>query len=313
MQNWNLQSSLSPYRSAFIAMTRAINTTLDQAFYDITALSEAEQQLLSLRLTPEGYILLVYPSNQNKPITSYQALEYINWQNGEGSEAIDSVVVAGVGSSALGTAALARNVADHINRPVAGIVAGYGIADVISEGVGGWFVLGAANRIRRQYAKVFDALELRDHVWDDLSYSDLVRSNDLSDIDLNNFIFGSYDSLSLLLLLHHLRGKIKLLVGHSKGNYSIENALEGLIDISDKKQLPLPENLQIVTLGAAIHFPKEFTNVHQFIGALDGFGALNSQEVVDRESINGLWHTLNSNIPGHLSVEKALDMAGVRS
>lgn len=313
MQNWNLQSSLSPYRSAFIAMTRAINTTLDRAFYDISALNEAEQQLLSQRLTPEGYILLVYPRNQNKPITSYQALDYISWQNSEGSETIDSVVVAGVGSSALGTAALARNVADHIQRPVAGIVAGYGMADVISEGLGGWFVLGAANRIRRQYAKLFDTLELKDHVWDDLSYSDLVRSNELADIDLNNFIFGSYDSLSLLLLLHHLRDKIKLLVGHSKGNYSIENALEGLIDISNKKQLPIPKNLQIVTLGAAVHFPKEFTNVHQFIGALDGFGALNSQEVVSRDSINGLWHTLNSSIPGHLSVEEALDMAGVRS
>ncbi|MFC5462080.1 hypothetical protein [Massilia niabensis] len=42
------------------------------------------------------------------------------------------LAVAGVGSSALGTAAFARNVADAFGEPVAGLVSGYGMADLLA-------------------------------------------------------------------------------------------------------------------------------------------------------------------------------------
>jgi len=43
----------------------------------------------------------------------------------------------GVGSSPLGTAALARAVADALDTDVAGIITGYGLSDVMAEALCG--------------------------------------------------------------------------------------------------------------------------------------------------------------------------------
>lgn len=91
-----------------------------------------------------------------------------------------------MGSSALGAAALARNVADHRRAPVAAIVAGLGLADVVTEALGGWFVFGAGNVVRDVLAR-------------------------------DRFIFESPDSVALRLILVEVGERIGLLVGHSKG------------------------------------------------------------------------------------------------
>ena len=70
---------------------------------------------------------------------------------------IRAIAVAGVGSSALGTAALARNFADALNTDVAGIVTGYGLSDVMTEAFGGWFAFGAADRIRYTMERILRA------------------------------------------------------------------------------------------------------------------------------------------------------------
>ena len=44
-----------------------------------------------------------------------------------------------------GTAALARSIADALDADVAGIVTGYGLSDMMSEALGGWFAVGAAD------------------------------------------------------------------------------------------------------------------------------------------------------------------------
>jgi hypothetical protein len=46
--------------------------------------------------------------------------------------------ITGVGSSALGSAALAWNVSAALERPVLAIVPGYGVADVVLQALGGW-------------------------------------------------------------------------------------------------------------------------------------------------------------------------------
>lgn len=51
----------------------------------------------------------------------------------------NALAIAGVGSSALGAAAFARNVADGLGEPVAAVVSGYGLADVLTEALGGFF------------------------------------------------------------------------------------------------------------------------------------------------------------------------------
>ena len=53
---------------------------------------------------------------------------------------VRTIVLAGVGSSSRGTAALAKLVANELNEPVAGIVTGYGDISTSSEGVEGYFV-----------------------------------------------------------------------------------------------------------------------------------------------------------------------------
>ena len=85
------------------------------------------------------------PSNSDRQIRHYKrALRFMNKEG----PTIRAIAVAGVGSSALGTAALARSIADALDTDVAGIVTGYGLSDVMTEALGGWFVFGAADRIR---------------------------------------------------------------------------------------------------------------------------------------------------------------------
>ena len=124
-------------------------------------------------------------------------------------------------------------------------------------------------------------------------------------------MFGSPYSAALLLVLHHLRDRIRVLVGHSKGNYVIENALEGLVTLSAGKHQRLPVDLQIVTLGAIVRFPEPFRHVNQFIGMLDGFGWMNSRWLIDYSPVHAAWHSLNSMLPGHMNIADALRHAGV--
>ena len=63
----------------------------------------------------------------------------------EGDE-VAGVAIAGVGSSVLGTAALARNVADAVGGEIVGLVSGYGVSDLLSEALGGWFFFGAVDQ-----------------------------------------------------------------------------------------------------------------------------------------------------------------------
>lgn len=303
---WQIQ------RNALIQFGRSVNTSLDRVFYDITALTSEEKEQLSALKNAEGSILVVYPQNSGREIENFTPLEFITDQKKKGAKKIDTITVAGVGSSAMGTAALARNVADTLNRPVAGIVSGLGMADIISEAMSGWFIFGMKNIFRDSIAKFFDALELKDHVWEESSYRSLVKDEKMADFEFSPLMFGSPDATALLLVLYHLRKQITLLVGHSKGNYIIENALEGLIELCELKKQKLPDQLKIVTLSAVVRFPDEFKpNASQYIGTIDLFGFMNSRLNLNPVKIEGAWHSLNRALPGHIPVEKAIRMTGI--
>jgi hypothetical protein len=311
MKDWDMQPMAQLPRGFFISAGRALNSSLDFAFYDMNSLTPEERSGLRAHTNPEGSILIVYPKTVAREITTLTPLEFITAQRQKKSDLIDAIVVPGLGSSALGTAALARNVADSINRPVAGIVSGFGLADMVSEALGGWFVLGCKNTIRDGFAKMFDALDMKDRVWDDTSYRSLVKEKDIDDFDMGRFVYGSPDSVALLLSLYHLRTQIKVLVGHSKGNYVIENALEGLISLCRLKNQDIPE-LRVVTLGAVVRFPEEFPEITQCIGGIDWFGMMNSRPQLHPYWIFGSWHSLNTSLPGYISVGDALRLAGVQ-
>jgi hypothetical protein len=227
-------------------------------------------------------------------------------QQAPGSDAVEAFVVAGVGSTAIGTAALARNVADALERPVGGIVSGYGLSDVLSEALSGFFVFGAKNALRQTFARVLDASGLPDHVRDDRTHDDLKA--ELAEVGvLDHFIYGSPDSTTLLYLLVKLGPAIKLLVGHSKGNLSIENALEGVLDAAVHSTAAPDRNVCIVTLGAVLDFPAEYSNVHQFLGDVDVLGMVNSRPFIPFEGVPGAWHSLNETLPGHVTVSEVLE------
>ncbi len=201
----NIADFTNNSRNTLISTARKLNSTMDSVFYDVSSLTVKEKEGLSAHTNPEGTVVIVSPGSENEKINNQTPLEYITGQRKRGAKPIDVVVVAGVGSSALGTAALARNVADCMKCRVAGIVSGYGLADLFSEAMGGWYVLGYKNRIRDSLAKWFDALEMKDHVWDDSSYESLIKENKFTGFQMEKYVYGSPDAASLLLLLFHLR------------------------------------------------------------------------------------------------------------
>ncbi|UGX94288.1 hypothetical protein G6321_00053645 [Bradyrhizobium barranii subsp. barranii] len=68
-----------------------------------------------------------------------------------GGPNIHILAVAGGGTSALGSAAFARNVADAFETTVAAVVSGYGLSDLLTEALGGWFWFSALNRFSHQF------------------------------------------------------------------------------------------------------------------------------------------------------------------
>ena len=103
------------------------NAVLDNFFYDTTRLTMEERAKLTPLADREGSIIVVPPSNSDREIRHYShALRFMTKEG----PSIRAIAVAGVGSSALGAAALARELADALDTDVASIVAEIGRAHV---------------------------------------------------------------------------------------------------------------------------------------------------------------------------------------
>jgi hypothetical protein len=214
-----LQNTWSNSRLSFVSAWRRFNTSLDFVFYDIGALSAHEREEVSNHTSPLGEILVVHPRRANTPLQHYTSLEFVQKQKAATDETVSTLVVAGVGSSALGTACLARDIADYLGKPVAGIVSGFGLADVMTEALGGWFVFGAANALRDGLARTLQSTGIDDHVRHQKSHEAIKKHFKQQGLNPEFFIYGNPASTALLFLLSELGPKIKVLVGHSKGNY----------------------------------------------------------------------------------------------
>ena len=144
---------------------------------------------------PGGVSPRCHPGKSKQQIRTLAPSEFVrqHGKNGTG-DAVDAIAVAAVGSSALGTGALARNIADHLGRPVAGVVSGFGMSDLLTEAMGGWFVLGSRNALRDSLARLFDMYQLKDHVRDSESHQAMKEHFKSTGIDTDRFIYGSPDS-----------------------------------------------------------------------------------------------------------------------
>jgi hypothetical protein len=252
-----------------LAPLKVRNRFWDSVFYDVGSLTLDDWEALAPLTFEEGDIVVVPPSGAGQKIRHYK--HTFRYMNKEGQN-IRAIVVAGVGSSVLGTAALARNVADTYNFDVAGIVTGYGGSDLITEALGGWFVFGALDRAGLR----FD----------------------------NERIAKTPDVATLVNILLNDPSQLELLVGHSKGSLLIDFVLQWFLDelqdVPDSHYENLFNRLNIVTLGAVVSLPERFTNVRQFMGELDDFGEANSHQGVRYKKVPGAWHHLNPQLPPYI-------------
>jgi hypothetical protein len=263
---------------------RQRNAVIDNFFYDTASLTLEEKAKLSPLVDREGSIIVVPPSNSDRQIRNYKSA--LRFMNKEGP-AIRAIAVAGVGSSALGSAALARNIADALNTDVAGIVTGYGLSDVMTETFGGWFAFGAADRIRYAMEKFFK--RMRSTVSADAAPAEGDASATLCEVLLAG------------------PPKLEYLVAHSKGSLVVAHALEHYVEDLEDDESALFERLRITTLGAVVGLPPTFKKVRQYLGSLDWFGRANSSLGVMHERVPEAGHHLNPGIPYHMSVAALLN------
>ncbi len=281
--------------------TKLRNTALDVLFYDVGALTKAEFAFLVEETNFEGAILVVSPRGAQGEVSVEKYEDYATLRAAPG-DLLTRFSIAGVGSSDVGAAAFARNLADHCGEPVGAIVAGYGVADVLAEGMGGWFVLGLGNRLLKLFhdteaetGRVLDEFEGTVKGLSPTTASEVAAT-----------VSGSLDAATLLRLLLDEDRHIKTLLGHSKGCLSIAYALEALALTREDRAIERAKDADIITLGAVVELPHGFQHAHQFLGTLDWFGGMNSRWSADCVRIPNAWHHLNTAIPLHMSVRDVL-------
>ncbi|MFA6011260.1 MAG: hypothetical protein WC799_14845 [Desulfobacteraceae bacterium] len=275
---------------------RQRNEMFDSLFYDVKTLTDEEKYQLSSLTDREGSILVVFPQKKKKGIV--HSPDASTFLQSEVFKTIQIIVVAGVGSSALGTAALARNVANVYDIPVAGIVSGYGASDLITEAMGGWFFYGATDAIRHSIRETVNSWNnaltffKTEKKADEAGLSKEMKQSELEDIN------------ALEEILNASPPKLRLLVGHSKGSLMLDYALENFANKHDNHVYF--DQLKIVTFSAVTDISPQFKNVQQFIGEYDGFGKINSRIHIPRTPVPHASHHLNSTLPFYLDIEDVL-------
>lgn len=259
---------------------------------DLDALSNPEGSLLLIDASTEPYV------HRYKDVEAYLASPY------DETRQVQIATITGVGSSALGSAAFAWDISAALGQPVLAIVPGYGVADVVQQGLGGWFGFG-----------LHDFLQSKSWIQQGLASvapqtASIGRKLAASAPDAKAtggapvFRHGSGSSDVLHDLMLHRRTPFKLLVGHSKGALQIGNAI-----------LSLPaertRGLRVVTLGCPIAKNDAGVEYFQYLGLFDALGQLNAWGHWPTQWVP-TWHSTNPKLPpamdaGELTSESPLD------
>ena len=269
-----------------LAACRGFNTGVDVLFYDVPTLVDdlrhrgdavetdgdavAGPRVLdfSAAIDPEGSLLVVDDAARAPFIRAFETVPaFLAWHE-TADEAVEVACITGVGSSALGSAALAWDVSKSLKRPVLAIVPGYGVADVVLQGLGGWFGFGLHDFLHtKSHVQIGLALMAPGlaSVGRRLSASSPRARRAATGAPVFRTGCGSSDVLHDLMQFI----EIKCVVGHSKGALAIANALRSLA----------PErvtDLRIVTLGCPIAEEIAGASYHQFLGLFDALGQANA-------------------------------------
>lgn len=263
------------------------NAALDALFYNIEVITPQEVERLAAWEAPEGAMLLVPPSGKGSVKAFSEMQEFLDAGGGKAK----ALAVAGVGSSAIGSAAFAREIANALGGPVAAVVSGYGLSDVMTEALGGFFLFGALNSLRHSF-------EGLDRAARTLS----MRSDSLTSVEADSFLRLSKDTATLIALLESPAFEVPLLIGHSKGNLVLSEALYALR--KQEKLGPVSARTQIITISAKVGMPREFIGkVFDVMGQFDGFGALNSRPDIKADYlVPGAWHSTNPKFPFDMGI-----------
>jgi hypothetical protein len=267
-----------------LEMCRTFNSTLDVAFYDVpTLVAELRERGetvegqgsaskgaavidLEALANPEG-ALLVVDAARAPFVQRFDEVQLLLDWHADAAVKPTTVSITGVGSSALGSAALAWDISKALDAPVLAIVPGYGVADALLQSLGGWFGFG-----------LHDALQTKSRLQDTLAFmapdlagvgrrlvGSLPDAKRINGAPVFRTGCGSSD------VLHALMGKIAItcVVGHSKGALAIHNAL-GSLDASRT------QDLEIITLGCPIAQDIGNARYRQYLGLFDALGQLNA-------------------------------------
>jgi hypothetical protein len=280
----------SPLRNLTLEALRQRNTALDALFYDVKVITPEEAFYISGSLAAEGSIMIVPPSGGAALTLCETREEFVL----RGGHEVHALTAAGIGGSALGAAAFARNVADAIDAPVAVVVSGYGLADIITEALGGHFFFGHLKGLR----PVFEMLD------------DFAGRPKFGVADTNGgetVSRTSLDTRTVRALLADPRLSFRLLAGHSKGNLVISAALHDLCKEDEARAAKLAKTVKIITIGARIAMPPIFPDVIDVIGEWDWFGEMNSRPFIPADQrVPHAWHHTNTDLKGHLPVTSVL-------
>lgn len=164
---------------------------------------------------------------------------------------VNILAIPGVGSSSIGAAAFAKHIALTKNQPVAAIVVGLGDGSVYTEGPQGYYIGRPYNVAGVYYPEI--------------------ASQKLVDL----FAAGA---------------DISLLVGHSKGNMDIANALYKMYNDGNQDWY---SNVTFKTFGCGVNVPPGLANFKQYIGTLDTLGYSNTVSWTNMTYVYGRYHTTN--------------------
>lgn len=278
----------NPVRTSMLFGYQLRNTLLDGFFYDVSAIRDGEYDEIARWMAREGALLIVPPTSEGRDLSLFRDVpSFIE----AGGGTVRALAVAGVGSSALGAAALARNVADAVGGPVAALVSGYGLSDVATEALGGWFWFGGLNVLRHAFEPLDRATKL-------LTLSEMGQTAGTPEW----YARTSRDTATLIELLGRTDVRIPLLVGHSKGNLVISEALYALQE--QEKLAELARRSAIVTISAKVGMPTAFASrVFDVMGEEDMFGMLNSRPDIETDlDVPGAGHSTNPELQGGIDV-----------
>lgn len=163
----------------------------------------------------------------------------------------DIISIPGVGSSSIGAAAFAKHIAVAKNQYVAGIVVGYGDGSIYTEGTQGYFI-GRSSNIAGTYY---------------------------------------YEPASAKLADLYARGaRPSLLVGHSKGDMDVANALYKMYNEGHQSWY---QGVRVVTFGCGVYVPAGVGVFEQYLGNLDNLGISNTVSYRNLTWVYGAYHTTN--------------------